>query len=90
MSTCCSLETQTPEQELAELNAQLAEVRAAVSAVLGGTGQSYSLNTGQTQMTVTRASMRWLQQRETILTQEISALKLRVCRRGAFHGTPNW
>lgn len=88
MLPCCSLETQTPEQELAELNAQLAEVRAAITAALDG--QSYTLNTGQTQIQVTVASMRWLQARETILQQEIAALKLRACGRGAFHGTPNW
>jgi len=88
MSNCCSLETQTPEQELAALVADLDATKAAIVAVMGG--QSYQLNTGQTQIQVTRASLRWLQERETSLLAEIRALKLRVCGGGALHGTPNW
>lgn len=54
--------------------AQLEEVRTAISAILLR-GQSYLVMDGGAQRQLTRANLRYLQERETKLEREVSALE---------------
>lgn len=60
-------------QYLADKKAELAEVKTAISAVLKQ--QAYSLNDGQGQQSVTRASLKDLRQMQKELEAEILALE---------------
>jgi hypothetical protein len=75
--------------QLTSLRADLAAIKQAITAVSTG-AQQYSLNTGQTQQMVTKASLRWLIQEKNDLQQEISGLELRCNGRGVTRVAPNW
>lgn len=74
----CDVET---EEELVELRADLAAVRAAIRAILGG-AQQYSLDTGQTRQVVTRADLGSLRLMRNELRTEIKDLESQ-CNGGA-------
>lgn len=61
--------------------AQLAEVRAAISAILTR-GQSFSIMDGGAQRILTRANLKHLQDRETKLEREVAALERAESGRG--------
>lgn len=73
--------TEAIEDELDELRGELAQVRAAITAILGG-AQQYSLDTGQTRQVVTRANLGTLRIMRTDLRNEIRLLEAQ-CDGGA-------
>jgi len=64
-------------EELATKRAQLAEVRAAITAVMTK-GQSYTIQDGGAMRQLTRANMAWLQERE----KELEVIVNRLSRGG--------
>jgi 3'-phosphoadenosine 5'-phosphosulfate (PAPS) 3'-phosphatase len=74
----CDAET---EEELAELKADLAAVRAAMRAILSG-AQQYSLDTSQTRQVVTRADLGSLRLLRNELRNDIRELETQ-CAGGA-------
>lgn len=76
--------------ELEQLKADLADVRAAITQVLKS-GQAYMLNTSQSTQQVTRANLRFLQTYRLELRSEIRVLEAR-CGNGrtTIRGIPGW
>lgn len=56
--------------------------------VLGSGAQNYMLNTGQTQMTVTRANMASMRETLKSLESRLASLQAERCGGGATHITP--
>jgi hypothetical protein len=77
------------EAELAELRADYQAIRAAIAKVVGG-AQQYTLNTSQTVMTVTRASLGQLRQMRLELRQEILELEAECAGGQVIQVRPNW
>lgn len=76
------------EARLTENQAKLSLVDSAIAAVLSG-AQSYSLDSGQTRQTVTRASLGQLQALKTHYENEILKISRRLCG-GATVAQPGW
>lgn len=70
------------EERLAAAKAQLIQVDAAITTVLGG-GTSYSLDSGQTRQSVTRSSLSELRAMQAYLEQRIQTLDAAVNGTGA-------
>ncbi len=75
-------------EEIEETKAQLVQVNAAISAILTGS-QSYTLDTGQTRSTVTRAQLGELKTMRRELKAELDALRMRLGR-GRTHVVPGF
>lgn len=58
--------------------------------VLASGAQNYTLNTGQTQMTVTKANVASLRDTLKMLEARLADLQAEQCGGGATHVTPGW
>ncbi len=85
---CCSADDLA---ELAALRADYAAVRLAIRAILGGS-QMYQLDTSQTRLMVTRASLGQLQALRAALQTDIAELEARCSDGGGggTYGQPSW
>lgn len=75
--------------ELVLLKEDLALVRVAIRAILGG-AQSYSLDTSQTRQSVTKADLSSLRLMRDQLRSEVMALESQRDGGGTFVGRPGW
>jgi hypothetical protein len=86
MSTCCD-ETFWSDQ-LAAAKTAVAAYNAALLALSTG-AQSYTLDTGQTKQTVTKADLGSLRLTRSALLNEVATLEARLCG-GSVHVTPGF
>ena len=78
------------DEQIAQVTTELTNVRAAITTVMA-TGQSYSLDTGQTRTTVTRANLHELRELREELQNELAVLQSKKCGSGgSFNMTPGW
>lgn len=88
MTTCCPPTSDFWAARLTAAQERVVAFEAAILAV-SNSAQSYQLNTGQTTVMVTKASLRWLSDELEKAMNAVSVLELRVCG-GGTHVTPGW
>lgn len=88
MNDCCD-DRAFWQGRLDKKKAQLAECDDAISALTAG-AQTYSIDTGQTRQTVTKANLTELRNRASTLEAEISALMQRLGGCGTLQVRPAW
>lgn len=76
------------EERIAIVKALILKYDAAIDALAGGV-QQYSLNTGQTTQSVTKANLTSLRDMRSSLLNELATLEARVCGAGV-HIVPNF
>jgi hypothetical protein len=88
VTDCCD-ESEWLKERIAAKKATIAAIDTAITAVLTS-GQSYQLNTGQTQQLVTKASVGSLRLLVQGLEQDVLALQQRLNGCGSFNVRPGW
>lgn len=88
MTDCCDDATWL-QQRIADKKALLVQLETAVANVVL-TGQNYSIDTGQTRQTVTRAGLTETRNFIAQLETEISTLQQRLNGCGRFYVRPGW
>jgi hypothetical protein len=88
MTDCCD-DTAFWEQRLAAKKAALLAYDAALTALAGG-AQSYSLDTGQTRQTVTKANVTEMRNVIKQLESDIATLQQRLRGCGSAYVRPSW
>lgn len=78
------------KQRLEATEAQIVEIEDAISAVVGGGVQSYSLNTSQTQQSVTRANLKSWQDVLDQLYNRRATLRARIYGEGVTNMRGAW
>lgn len=74
---------------IAALKAELTAVNAAILAILSG-AQTYTLDTGQTRQTVTKANLATLRLHRRELMDEIQSLQDLITGQPSYVGRPGW
>jgi len=77
------------EANIATLKTALTATSAALTAILGG-AQSYTLDSGQSRQTVTRANLSELRQQRAALLEEIQMWQTMLDGDGAVRMVPGW
>lgn len=75
--------------ELAALKEDLSQVRIAIRAILTG-AQSYTLDTGQSRQTVTKANLTELRKLRQELQAEVAELEAKQAGTRTYHGRPGF
>jgi len=77
------------EERIASKKAAILKFEAALTTLAGG-AQSYSLDTGQTRQTVTRANLTEIRNMIAQLESDIATLQMRLNGSGRFYVRPGW
>ena len=85
----CGRTTAELDQEIADTKTDIANTRAALTAVLTG-AQQYTIDTGQTRQTVNRANLSSLRLMLNSLKNDLAVLEAIRCRSGSFYGRPSF
>lgn len=78
------------KERVATTKAQIVALEEAQLALASGAIQSYTLNTGQTQQTVTKASIGVIQNQIERLLNRLSVLDARLNGNGVLRAVPGW
>jgi hypothetical protein len=81
MSCCPSSDREWLEARIERTKAMIVAYEAAIEAIANG-AQSYSLDTGQTRQTVTKANLGSLRKHLDSLENRLSSLQARLCGAG--------
>lgn len=76
-------------EEVAQLKAMIRAYDAAILAV-STSGQSYTLNTGQTTLSVNKGNVASVRESRAALMNELTTLEARLTGRAAVHVVPAW
>lgn len=89
MTDCCDDDRAWLEQRIAAKKAAILAFEAALMAIAGG-AQTYSIDTGQTRQTVTKANVSEMRIMISKLESDISTLQQRLNGCGRFQVRPGW
>lgn len=89
MSCCDASEVDWLEARIAKTEELIEAIEDAILALTGG-AQSYTLNTGQTTQSVTKASLGSLRLQLDSLENRRAVLKQRLCGNGTTHVVPGF
>lgn len=90
MPICCPTDIAALQQEIADLQAAIASARATRLAILTGAVAQYSLQTGQTQQSVTKMSPASLWTQIQSMQNELQRLQNQLCGGASFYGRPGY
>lgn len=86
MTDCCD-DTEWIEARIAATKTLIEAYETAITAVASG-AQSYSIDTGQTRQTVTKANMSEIRNALAALEDRLQHYQDQLCGKGSFYGRP--